>query len=324
VTLTGKHVEGSKVRAQRRRRALVLLAVAGLLLIPAAISWACGPNRAIELDKVTYGPDDAVEVSGANFDNGATVDIKVDGSTVVTTTVDGTGHIATSFRAPSSPGTYAVRTDGVNTWGQALEGTGNTRMLSVAAEPGRAPGGGTGGGRTPGTSGPETGSEEGAAPRRTSGADGKGGTGDNQRSATGGERIGRAPANGGVRTDARAPADSGVNTTEGAITTGGTTAFAGSVTQATRADVAERATGGGPTGGSPSPAPSERSAGADLWSGLGSGENPSLVPGNDAGLAAPDTGSGLAWGLLLLAAGLLALIALGVAEARRRRRAPAA
>ncbi|MDQ3147061.1 MAG: hypothetical protein M3R01_09060, partial [Actinomycetota bacterium] len=97
MTLTGKHVEGSKVRAQRRRRALVLLAVAGLLLIPAAISGASGPNRAIELDKVTYGPDDAVEVTGANFDVDATVQIKVDGSPVATATVTKTGNIATSF-----------------------------------------------------------------------------------------------------------------------------------------------------------------------------------------------------------------------------------
>ena len=319
---------GFKVGPASRLRVVVALVVAGLLLVPAAISWACGPNRAIQLDRFTYCPRVCdVNVTGAEFKSGATVDIMVDGAIRATTTVSPTGNLSASFKAPASPGTYAVRTEGVDPDdAQALKGTGNTVMMTVAEEAPPAPaGGGPAPAPAPGANSPQRGSPA-PSRRTTSGREGTGRAGDNNRSASGGEQLGRAPARdaapakGGAPASAGAPADAGVNTTEGTTTTGGRTAFAGSVTQATRAGVAERAAKGASPGSAAGP--SERSAEGDLWNGLTS-QNPSLVPADGAGVDAPDTAPGLAWGMGLLAAGLLALIGLGVAEVTRRRRAPA-
>lgn len=295
----------------RRRRSLLVLAVAALVVVPAAISWACGPNRAIQLDRISYTPGQTVNVSGANFDVGASVDINVDGVGVTSTTVSGTGNISASFPAPSALGTHTVNTSGTDQNGQALAGTGNSVTFTVVAPSS------SGGGGNPSSPGSSAGSGSGSGsstPGTTSGRTGSG-AGDNSRSVPGGERFGRAGGGGGGGGGANA----GVNTTEGVIDTAGTTAFAGSVPRTTRAEVAARVTGD--RGAASGARPSERSAAADLWSGLSSSNNPSLMseadePG-DAG-----TGAGLVWALALLGAGALALLGLGAAEAQRRRKVP--
>ena len=302
-----------------RSRALLVLAVAAALLVPVAISWACGPNRSVQTDRVTYEPGKTVRVSGANFKEGATVDIKVDGRTVTTTQVSATGNISASFTAPTAPGTYVVTTDGIDPeTGQALAGTGNSMTFTVAAAPAQAPSRG-GPSSSPGTA-PQRPSTVAPAPGRTSGGRAPSGSGDTSRSVSGGEQLRREAAR-------RAPANAGINTTEGVIRAQGTTSFAGSVPRATRAAVAAQADGrrsarAGDRGAGKTAVPSEGSAASDAWSGLG--RNPSLVPGsNDPGLS-EETGGGsmLTWALALLGLGALVLAGLGVAEVQRRRKVP--
>ena len=69
----------------------------------------------------------------------------------------------------------------------------------------------------------------------------------------------------------------------------------------------------------PPPAqPSERAAVSDVWSGYAAGKTPSLTSG--AAVPDGDTGSELSLGIVLLAVGLLALVAgLTTAEVMRRR-----
>ena len=326
MTSAGK--SSSKFRSRSRLRAFLVLAVAGALLVPVAISWACGPNRAVQLDRLTYSPGQTVQVSGANFEPQATVNIKLNGSTVTSTTVSGTGNISASFTAPTATGTHVVTTDGVDQNGQSLAGTGNAQTFEVVA-PAQAPSGsgsgpgseaGSGAGSSPGTS-PQSPGVTAPAPGTTSGGADRARGGDNSRSVSGGERVRRGPA------ARRAPANAGINTTEGVITTQGTTAFAGSVPRATRAAVAAQADGrrsarAGDRAPGKTAVPSEGSAASDAWSGLGT--SPALVPGpTDPGVS-EETGGGsvLTWALALLGLGALVLAGLGVAEVQRRRKVP--
>ena len=300
-----------------RLRAFFVLAVATSLVIPVAISWACGPQRGIQLDRITYAPGATVHVTGANFEPGADVTINVDGNPATSTTVSSIGNINASFGAPASPGTYVVTTVGLDSKGQSLAGTGNAVTLTVAPPaPSGGGGGGGGGAPNPGTS-PQSPGATAPAPGRTSGGTTGRARGDNSRSVSGGERPRRAAAR-------RAPANAGINTTEGVITTpGGTTSFAGSVPRATRAAVAARADRrrARGAGGQAAGLPSERSASADLWSGLASDKNPSLMPGSGSAPPPGGAGSGVTLALALLGAGVLALLGLAAAEAQRRRRA---
>ena len=306
----------STLRADSRLRVIFVIGVAVSCVVPVAIAWACGPNRAIQTDRIEYSPGQTVRVTGANFDPGATVDVKLDGATVATTEVSSTGNINTSFSAPRAAGTYVLRSDGVNIHGQALEGTGNSQTITVKT-PARSPSG-----SSPGTSPQPTPGATAPAPGRTSGGRAPSGSGGRSRTVSGGEQLQRAAAQRAA--GRRAAANAGVNTTEGVINAQGTTSFAGSVPRATRAAVAaqadERRPGRAAERGSGKAArPSESSAASDAWSGLASAASPALTPGA-AELGTRDGGSLLPWALLAL--GALALVGVGVAEVQRRRKAP--
>ena len=315
MNIAGK--SSSKPLAGSRLRVLSVIAVAASCVVPVAISWACGPNRAIQTDRVTYTPGQTVNVTGANFEPAADVDVKLNGTTVASTKVSPTGNISTSFPAPSTAGTHALRTDGVDIHGQALQGTGNTVTFTVAA-PAQSPSGGRPG-SSPGTA-PQRPSTVAPAPGRTSGGRAPSGSGDTSRSVSGGEQLRREAAR-------RAPANAGINTTEGVIRAQWTTSFAGSVPRATRAAVAAQADGrrsarADDRGAGKTAVPSEGSAASDAWSGLGTSS--ALVPGaNDPGVS-EETGGGsvLTWALALLGLGALVLAGLGVAEVQRRRKVP--
>ena len=310
-----RHTPGTSEVGTRRRTALLILAVTSLLIVPAAISWACGPNRAVQLDRFDYGPGQSVTVSGANWIEGVSVTITLDGAPVASTTTSSTGNFSASFPAPTAPGTYTVVADGVDpNTGQSLPG-GNTRQTFTVTAPQSAPSPSAdppseGAAPTPGAPAPAPG---------TSGGGGKpGNAGDDSRTGNGGER--RRPAGGRER---RANSGGGsaargrpVNTAEGLIQTAGTKAFAGSVTRQARVNAATRRSSRSAKAGRPS----ERSAGADLWSGFASSKSPSLMPDAGNGVPTADKGSGLAVGLGLLGTGFLALLGLGLAEAERRRR----
>ena len=311
--------QASKASIARRRRALLALTVTALLVVPAALSWACGPNRAIQLDRFDYKPGDPITLTGANFEIGADVTVTVNGSPFGGGKADGAGNLRITFNAPSAPGSYTVATFGTDANGQALAGTGGTQSFTVSAAP-TTSGGGGGSTSTPGTTrapapGGATGTQPGTTTRQTG-----------SNSTSGRERARARERAGSTTGRAFAPSGSGVtgavNTTEGTIKTAGTTAFAGSVPRKVRAAAAkERTKAAVPSTAKPAPA----TATGDLWSGFASAKNPSLMPSAaDSGVPAGGTGSGAALGLALLGLGALALLGLGgiAAAGRRKGRAP--
>jgi IPT/TIG domain len=113
------------------------------------------------------------------------------------------------------------------------------------------------------------------------------------------------------------PKVGGVGGGGGTVQTGsGAPAFAGSVA-ATPAG-GSFFSGGEGTASAATAQPSERAAVSDVWSGYAAGKTPSLTSG--AAVPDGDTGSELSLGIVLLAVGLLALVAgLTTAEVMRRR-----
>jgi hypothetical protein len=114
------------------------------------------------------------------------------------------------------------------------------------------------------------------------------------------------------------PKVGGVSGGGGSVQTGsGAPAFAGSVA-ATPAGGSFFSAGGEGTASAATAQPSDRAAISDVWSGYAAGKTPSLTSG--AGVPDGDTGSELSLGIVLLAVGLLALVAgLTTAEVMRRR-----
>jgi IPT/TIG domain len=114
------------------------------------------------------------------------------------------------------------------------------------------------------------------------------------------------------------PKVGGVSGGGGSVPTGsGEQAFAGSVAAAPGGG-SFFSGGGSGTASSATTQPSERAAVSDVWSGYAAGKTPSLTSG--AAVPDGDTGSELSLGIVLLAVGLLALVAgLTTAEVMRRR-----
>lgn len=116
------------------------------------------------------------------------------------------------------------------------------------------------------------------------------------------------------------PKVGGVSGGGGSVETGsGEQAFAGSVAASpSGGSFFSGSTGGSGTGSLATTQPSERAAVSDVWSGYAAGKTPSLTSG--AAVPDGDTGSELSLGIVLLAVGLLALVAgLTTAEVMRRR-----
>ena len=315
-----------RARVATRRRGLLVLTVAALLVVPVAISWACGPNRAIQLDRHTYAPSAPVTVTGANFFEDVDITFRLgDGTVVATTRTSAVGNLRVTFNAPATAGAYTVVAHGIDPdTGQALAGTGGRESFTVAAPAPttNAPSGNTPStGNTPApgaTTGTQPGTSRQTGRNRTSGRERAPAPG-RERSGTGSQS---APSGGGTGTAA-----GGVNTSDGVVQAGGRSAFAGSVTRQDRATAAEAKAKAKAGAASPSTAsPSTSTAVADLWEGFASGKNPSLVPNaSDSGAPAAGTSSGVVAGLALLGVGLLGLLGLGglIAAGRRKGRARA-
>jgi len=330
-----RHTSHPGAGTRRRRQTLVVLSLMAALLVPAAIAWACGPNRQMQCDRMTYAPGGTVSCSGVNFYENMDLTFRLDnGPQVGSVKTSPEGTFTFSFAAPGEPGAYTLVAEGFDEQGNYRPGLPARQSFEVAA-PAPAQQQETGGGGSPqspgaapspGARNPAPGSD---SPTRQ-GRDGPSRSGDQGRARTESpaERNGggQAERNGGGQGSPRSgngvsvPAGGGpVNTNEGVVDSGGQDVFTGSVTREERASTVD----GGPAASSESggAAPSEASAAGDLWSGFGSGANPSLLPGgNDALSPEAETSPGVTWGLGLLGLGLLALMAtLAVAEARRRR-----
>lgn len=338
--------------AQERRRWLGLgaLALMASALIPVAIAMACNPQAYLTLDRSQYAPGDSVRVSGSFFRENAQVTVSVTpGGQSATVTTTGNGAFQTTFALPANAasGGYSVQAIGYEPNGDVVAGLPARASFSVAAAQ-AAPqtstpsaGGQTSGGSQ--ASQPATAPQAGqpAAPQATRPA---------QRPAAGtpsssfrepsvfGEpnvlRSGAAPRATG-RGSATARADQPA--TERA-TANGRAVFGGSVAPVVSASNLAPAAAATPAAqgsqsravrprASSEPASVSRRAAAqtaadDVWSAVGAGRSPSVLPvaGDGVAVSSPRAGSQLALGLVLLGSGLLALIGgLAAGEARRRR-----
>ena len=305
------------------------LAVAAMLLVPAAIAWACNPQAYLRWSNCPVAPGEAMQVSGAFFKGNAQLTLSVEpGGTVGNVTTSSNGFFATSVTAPGTPGSYTLSAVGYESDGSVTPGLPARLSFEVSAagqpsQPGSQPGA-----RQPGAPQP------GAQPQPGAGRPSPGRFAEPEEpkarafsSPGSGSRGGRQPdANGGGRGEGRtAPAGAGAGGVIEGTSGGGV--FADSLApedrEAALASGGRSGTAEGQRGGSqggPAAAP-EASAASDVWGGFGSAAAPSLTDGTDLALGR-GTGSQLTWGLALLALGLVALVAgLAVAEVRRRRRA---
>ena len=264
----------------RRRGAFIIVAVAAGL-IPAAIAWACNPQAHISVNNTTYGPAETITVSGSYFNSDTC------GCTVSTggsaTGASGSAWTAT-LTAPSQPGSYTVvaQASGADSH---ITRTASYQVVDTSA------------------SGPSV-SEQGPSGQtfKEPKVGSAGGSGEPKAGGVGGGE----------------PQVGGVSGGGGSVQTGsGAPAFAGSVA-ATPASGSFFSAGGEGTASAATPQPSERAAVSDVWSGYAAGKTPSLTSG--AAVPDGDTGSELSLGIVLLAVGLLALVAgLTTAEVMRRR-----
>lgn len=342
----------------RRRRAVIVLALACVLAVPAAVAFACSPQAYLRLDRSAYVAGGQMQVSGAFFNSRAQLTISSEPSaTDGAVTASSNGSFTTQIPVPSTPGSYTISAVGYESDGSVTNGlparasfdvtpaptqpTGSaspppagTTQPGAQTQPGSQPQpGATQPTSRPGTARPTPGrfaepSVPAARPFSSTPTSPRGRSGAGHQPATRGHvRAGR-------------PADA-VNTGSGVIERAGRGFFAGSVARQARvaavaspagrsvavaspAGRSAAAQGAPGTKGAATPTRSpvaDRSAVGDLWSGFGSAKAPSLVPqATDAAPADGGAGSQLTWGVGLLALGLLALASgLGVAEVRRRR-----
>jgi hypothetical protein len=269
-----------------RRRTIGAIVLAALMLVPAAIAFACNPQASISTNKAVYAPGETMTVVGRSFNANQSLTVSVPGDSKAVNTGNSRGFV-TILRAPGNPGAYTVMASG------SARGLPARTSIRVATTPasGRSDGGSSGGsGRDFG----RPGIQRSAGSERGSGPGGGGGQ----------------PA---VGSPTSAPASSGGGS-GAVVSSAGQPVFAASAPPAdsfgAQAGAADERSAGR--------SPSEQTATGNLWSGLGNGSAPSLAGVDTA--ADDGTGSPLVLGIVLLAIGLLTLLTgFGVAQARRRR-----
>jgi len=288
---------------RRSKRGLVALAAVAMLLVPAAIAWACNPQAQLSPSQPSYTPDTGTAtISGSFFPRGIGIRVTVSGGASVVATTNQSGAFQATVPVPSAPGTYtitAVRADG-----QAQSGLPKVASFSVAPAIAKTA--------------PATRPAPPAAKQQ----------GDRSFVEPG---VTRSP----VRSVAGNGGNSGggggqpISNNTGGVAGGGTTVvgttgvpvFAGSVAPAQATFGSAPATAQGTTTKSNAARSTGREAAADsdVWTGFANGRTPSLTS-DTADAPDSDTGSGLGLGIGLLAVGLLALVTgLAAAEVRRRR-----
>lgn len=333
------------VQDKRRWLGLAALSLTASVLVPVAIAMACNPQAYLTLDRASYAPGDSVRVSGSFFKNNAQVTVSVDRtgqSATVTTT--GNGAFQATFALPSNAGTggYSVTAIGYEANGDVVAGLPARGSFSVAAaQAAPAPSTPSGGGQPaasaeqPAAAAPSAGQPAAATATRPSARPTAGTSSpsfrepgvtsepDVQTSAT--ERRGSAG-----RT---APSTADRATANGRAVFGGSVAPSVSastvapVAAASTAAPASRSSQASRTGASSQSAAvsrqaAEQTAADDVWSAVGAGRSPSVLPvaGDGVAVSSPQAGSQLALGLVLLGTGVLALVGgLAAGEARRRR-----
>ncbi len=312
----------SLLGGKARKRRTVLLSVAVMLLVPAAIAWACNPQAHMKCGGAQgcqVGPGGSLNLSGTYFQTNTDLTLSLDsGATVATVKTNSGGAFSATIQAPSQPGSYtllAKRSDGKTRSGlPARLSFEVTSSSSATPSPTAQPPASAAPQAQQGPAFNEPSVNRSPAQKRSSsgGREGSGTPGDSP--------AARTPASGGSDGTAVTQDDTGRNVFGGSVAPSGgstTPSFASPSASPTGGSQAEPSTG---TSGRSSGTPSEQAAAGDVWSGFGSGSSASLLP--NATDAAPEGGtdSGFGWGIGLLALGLLALVSgVAVAEVRRRR-----
>lgn len=272
-----------------------------MVVVPAAIAWACNPQAHIQVDKTSFTPGSTGTIYGSYFPSGAAITVSTPTGPKSVTASSG-GAWSVGFTVPSKPGTYVLSATRP-TGGQAST-TFTVAAKTVARAPATAPNQGGSG------VAPRAPSFDGPSVVRSQREESAAGTGGND----GGP---------GAQTS---PGGNGSGPGSGVVSQGGGLVFAGSAPAAapgTFSTAPSTAAAGSPqaerSGGSASP--SEQAATGYAWSGFAPGRTASLNSAGDM-VSEDDTGSGLGLGIGLLAFGLVALVAgLTAAEVSRRRSA---
>jgi hypothetical protein len=305
-----------KLSRSDRRRALALLGLLTILVVPASIAWACNPQAHLRIDPtVTAGS--SMTVGGTDFKPNVQINFNFEpGGSAGSVTTSSAGGFNTTITAPSTPGNYTLSAIGYEADGSVTAGLPQQASFTVtgASQP-AAPGSTSQPGRS-GTSAPATApspgrfSEPEVPKARAFASPKRGSSGSRQRAAVRGGGAGRQAA---------------LNAGDGVIKASSGAVFAGSVARADRVAAASRGRSAA-AGRSRAHAakttttPSQRSAAGDVWSGFKSSNAPGLVArGSDA---APSGGPGSLFALslgLLIAGGLALVSGLAVTEARKRR-----
>ena len=302
---------------RRSKRGIVALTAVSLLLVPAAIAWACNPQAYIRTTQSAYQPGGQVVVQGAFFKGNKEVILNLEpGGEVARVTTASNGSFQTSFRAPASAGSYAVSAVSFESDGSVTNGL-PARTAFEAAQPARS--------RAPVRSAPPAATQGGGGERAfvEPGIDRS-----PTRSAPTGDGGSGSGGSGGGGSDGGGGGQPGGGTTGGVagggtIVTGpsGAPVFAGSVAPAQASFGSAPAAQAQGTPAATGARSSGRAAAADsdVWSGFANGRTASLT--SDAADAPESgTGPGLGLGIGLLAVGLLALVAgLTAAEVKRRK-----
>ena len=298
----------SSLRGASRKRSVGIL-VAVMVVVPAAIAWACNPQASVTLDRTSYSPGQSVTMYGSYFPGDTNITVSGPNGPETVRTSKG-GSFSKTFAAPTKPGTYVFK---------ASKPTGGAASVAftvprpAAQRAPSAPAGGDGPGaaapRAPSFDSPSVVRSE--RQRSTSGAGGSDGGGPGAQTAPG--NTGSGSGGGVVVTPSGGPVF--VGSAPAPATAGGGT-FATVPTPAGAA-----APAGGKAAGRSSASASDQAASGYVWSGFAPGRTPSLSTAGDM-VSEGDSGSGLGLGLGLLALGLIALVGgLTAAEVSRRRAA---
>ena len=289
---------------RRTKRGVIALAAVAMLLVPAAIAWACNPQAQLTPNKASFTPGETATVSGAYFPGGAAIKVTVSNGGSAVATANHLGAFQVSGLAiPSAPGTYTITATRAD--GKAQSGLPKIASFSVAPAIQKTT--------------PTTRQAPPAAQQQESDRSfvEPGVTRSPVRDVAG--NGGNSGGGGGQPVSGNTGGVAGGGTT--VVGTTGVPVFAGSVApaQATFGTAPAKAQGTTAKGSAARSTGRAAPADSDVWSGFANGRTPSLT--SDAADAPDsDTGSGLGLGIGLLAVGLLALVTgLAAAEVRRRR-----
>ncbi len=284
-----------------------MAAVAAALLVPVALTFACGPQAAIHADKTTYTAGESGTISGENFYAGASVSIDLEGGTTLASVVvpEG-GSFTVGFVMPAVTGTKYIVANITTPQGNFFQSTPAAVTVSAPApapEPAPSPGGSPGSAGQPApvaAAPPATGG--GPAPAKTT------------------KQPGKAKAKKSPAAKQKSQATSTAAAAAGAATAQIGGAFAGSVPARTARSSAATSKRSARSTRTPATTPSEKSAQAGAWGGLGTSGDAALVPAGGYAANAGSSNTARTLSIVLLSLGLAVLAGgAGMGEARRRR-----